>query len=108
MMTLMALANSMYRLPFAREPDIGLGIAIQTFFDDDEASDSQETRQIRLAEFPRVFVPYAEALEDDFRACVEFVTAINEGIQQLGSDSLPPADKEAWARAQKYLEARPF
>ncbi|EFY87968.1 XPG I-region protein [Metarhizium acridum CQMa 102] len=96
------------RLPFLQEPDIGLGIAVRTFFDEDDASHSKEKRNERLEEFPKTFVPFAEALTDDFRICVDFFNALNQGMQTLGSDELPAADKTAWSNAQAYLDARPF
>lgn len=96
------------RLPFAREPDIGLGIAIRTFFDEDVSTDSKEVRAARLEEFPNTFVPYAEALTADFRICAGFVDAINKGVQTLDNEELPAADKTAWSKAQEYLDARPF
>lgn len=89
------------------EPDIGLGIAVRTFFDDDEASEDKETRAKRLQEFPKTFVPFAESLTEDFRIACDFVDAINKGVQVL-AEALPAADKEAWAKAQAYLDARPF
>lgn len=91
-----------------QEPDIGLGIAVRTFFDEDDASHSKEKRNERLEEFPKTFVPFAEALTDDFRICVDFVNALNQGMQILGPDELPAADKAAWTKAQAYLDARPF
>ncbi|OAQ99497.1 hypothetical protein LLEC1_03728 [Akanthomyces lecanii] len=96
------------KLPFLQEPDIGLGIAVRTFFDDDEVGDSKETRADRLDKFPKTFVPYAEALTEDVRLVVDFVNAINQGVQTLDSKELPAEDKAAWAKAQAYLEARPF
>ncbi|RDA87671.1 hypothetical protein CP532_3777 [Ophiocordyceps camponoti-leonardi (nom. inval.)] len=96
------------RLPFLREPDIGLGVAIRTFFDDDDVNDSEEKRAFNLSEFPKTFVPFAEALADDFRLCVKFVRALNAGIQLVEGKDLSAADKDAWARAKAYLDARPF
>ncbi|KAG6029643.1 hypothetical protein E4U41_000296 [Claviceps citrina] len=96
------------RLPFLQEPDIGLGIAIRTFFDEDEVSDSREKRAKRLEVFPETFVPFAEELTEDFRVCVDFFSAINQGIQTLAANELPKADKMAWAKAQAYLDCRPF
>ncbi|RSM15379.1 hypothetical protein CEP52_000916 [Fusarium oligoseptatum] len=97
-----------HRLPFLSEPDIGLGIAVRTFFDDDEANEDKETRAKRLQEFPKTFVPFAESLTDDFRIACDFVDAISKGVQILDTEALPAADKEAWAKAQAYLDARPF
>lgn len=96
------------RLPFLQEPDIGLGIAVRTFFDDDEVGDSKETRADRLDKFPKTFVPYAEALTEDVRLVADFVYAINQGLQTLDNKELAVEDKAAWAKAQAYLEARPF
>ncbi|KAK5993456.1 Post-transcriptional regulator MKT1-like protein [Cladobotryum mycophilum] len=96
------------RLPFSQEPDIALGIAIQTFFDEDEPSHTKEQRGQRLESFPSAFVPFAEALKDDFQVCLEFINALYQGVQTLDSSLLPPADKAAWQRAWNYLDARPF
>ncbi|KHO01487.1 XPG I-region protein [Metarhizium album ARSEF 1941] len=96
------------RLPFLQEPDIGLGIAVRTFFDEDDMAHSKERRNERLEEFPKTFVPFAEALTDDFRICVDFISALNQGMQTLGSDELPAQDRTAWSKAQAYLDARPF
>jgi hypothetical protein len=91
-----------------REPDIGLGIAVRTFFDEDDITDNQETRAKRLEEFPDTFVPFAQALSDDFRTACDFVKALNTGLQILNDDQLSEVEKGAWANAQKYLDARPF
>ncbi|RBQ66389.1 hypothetical protein FVER14953_08170 [Fusarium verticillioides] len=96
------------RLPFHQEPDIGLGIAVRTFFDDDEAGGDQEARLQRLEEFPKTFVPYAESLTKDFRVVRDFIDALVKGVKMLGTDELRAEDKDAWAKAQAYLEARPF
>lgn len=106
-LTTYALAN-MTRLPFLQEPDIGLGIALRTFYDDDDVADSKETRASRLADFPRIYVPFALNLVDDFRACTDLVSALNQGVQTLDSKEVSVEDKAAWARAQAYLDARPF
>ncbi|KPM44014.1 hypothetical protein AK830_g2566 [Neonectria ditissima] len=96
------------RLPFLSEPDIGLGIAVRTFFDEDEVTDDKETRATRLQEFPKTFVPFAEALTEDFRTACNFVAAINNGVQECLKTDLSSTDLVAWAKAQEYLDARPF
>lgn len=98
----------MRRLPFLQEPDIGLGIAVSTFFDEDEATDGRDARNSRLKEFPKTFVPYAEALTDDFQTAVDFVRALNQGVQTLDKEQLSESDKTSWKKAQAYLDARPF
>lgn len=85
-----------------------MGIAIRTFFDEDEPSDGKEARAGRLEEFPKTFVPYAEALADDFRVCCDLVSAINQGVQTVDTTLLSAAEKSSWAKAQDYLSARPF
>lgn len=96
------------RLPFLSEPDIGLGIAVRTFFDEDEPSHTKEERAQRLSDFPSVYLPYAEDVRGDILTCCNFVDALNKGVQTLDSRELPAADKANWAKAQAYLEARPF
>ncbi|KAF7554040.1 hypothetical protein G7046_g6917 [Stylonectria norvegica] len=95
------------RLPFLHEPDITLGIAVRTFYDEDDPNHSKEERANRLAVFPKVYAPYAEALEEDFRVVGDFVEALNKGVEGL-VDELPAADRAAWAQAKKYLGDRPF
>lgn len=96
------------RLPFLTEPDIALGIAVRTFFDEDDMSHTKEQRAARLEGFPTYYVPYAEDVAGDIRNCCHFVDALNKGVQTLDSKELPAADKTAFAKAHAYLEARPF
>lgn len=42
------------------------------------------------------------------RLVVDFVNAVNQGLQTVDSKELAAEDKKAWANAQAYLEARPF
>lgn len=81
---------------------------MRTFFDDDEAGDDKEARAKRLQDFPKTFVPFAEALSDDFEVVWDFVDAINKGVQVLGSEDLSAVDKAAWVKASEYMSARPF
>lgn len=101
-------ANFGRSLPFSKEPDIALGIAVRTFFDDDDVADTKEARATRLEEFPKTYVPFAEALAEDFRISIDFFGALNKGVQILDDKTMPSADKAAWTNAQAYLDARPF
>jgi len=93
-------------LPFSDEPDISLGIAVRTFFDDDEgAKPSKEQRLASIEEFVPVYAPFAQDLAEDFRTVAAFIGAINTGIQSLEEIKV---DKTAWSRAQAYMDARPL
>ncbi|KAL6807375.1 temperature dependent protein affecting M2 dsRNA replication domain-containing protein [Trichoderma sp. SZMC 28013] len=96
------------KLPFWQEPDIGLGIAALTFFDDEEAGDDKEARAARLEAFQQTFIPLAEAFPEDLRIAIDFVSALNQGVQTLNDPSLPANEKSAWTTAQDYINARPF
>jgi hypothetical protein len=96
------------RLPFSEEPDVGLGIAFRTFFDEDNVTDSQEARAARLQAYPQIYVPHAEALTDDFRICTYLVDALSKGLQIPGDDEFSPSSKADWLAASAYCEARPF
>jgi hypothetical protein len=87
---------------------VGLGIAVRTFFDEDEVKDDKATRAARLEKFPETFVPFAESLGEDFRTSVDFVKALNQGVQTLDVKEISAADKAQWEKAEKYLDARPF
>ncbi|KAL5093034.1 hypothetical protein Trisim1_011830 [Trichoderma cf. simile WF8] len=96
------------KLPFWQEPDIGLGIAALTFFDDEEAGSDKEARAARLETFQQTFIPLAEAFPEDLRTAIDFVSALNQGVQTLNDASLPANEKSAWSKAQDYINARPF
>lgn len=96
------------KIPFLQEPDIGMGIAAWTFYDEDDAGQTKAERAKRLAEFPTTFLPHAEALAEDMQICVDFFGSVNQGLQTLDNNEFPAESKAAWTAAQKYLDARPF
>ncbi|UKZ70548.1 uncharacterized protein TrAtP1_011528 [Trichoderma atroviride] len=96
------------KLPFSQEPDIALGIATFTFFEEDEPSNSKEERGLRLDSFSTPFVPHSEAFPEDLRIALDFVRALNQGVKTLDAASLPPNEKSVWTKAQDYITARPF
>ena len=81
---------------------------MRTFFDEDETTDDEEARAKRLESFPSVFVPYSENFAEDLRLACDFFDSLNKGVQVLTDEEIPEADRVAWAKAQKYLNARPF
>lgn len=94
-------------LPFLTDPDIALGIAVKTFLDDDNVSDSKEQRADRMAQFPQTYVPFATHFVEDMRTCYGFVNALYQGVSTLDKE-VSGADKHAWGNAADYLAARPF
>jgi hypothetical protein len=53
-------------------------------------------------------VPESEAFPEDFVIALDFVRALNQGVQTLDAASLPPNEKSAWTKAHDYIAARPF
>ena len=85
-----------------------MGIAIQTFYDDDDVNQSKEARAARLQEFPKNWVPFAETIVEDFQAAGSFVRALSQGVQTLDHAEMPAAEKAFWKSAERYLDNRPF
>lgn len=71
-------------------------------------SNDEEERKARLAAFPKTFVPHSEAFTEDLQIALDFVTALNQGVQTLDAASLPPNEKLVWTKAQDYIKARPI
>ena len=91
-----------------REPNIALGIALQTFYDEDEITKPKEERLARLEAFPKSWIPFAETIVEDFRMAGSFVKAIAQGLKTLKPEQLSDADKQIWLKAEEYIDARPF
>jgi hypothetical protein len=100
-------ANDLSRLPFLSDLDVGLGIAVRTFFDEDSPTFSKEERAQRLSEFPSVYMPYTTGLVKDMRLCWGFVDALCSGVSYL-ADEIPEAHRDAWAAVARYIKDRPF
>lgn len=80
---------------------------MSTFFDGESVKETKEARTTRLRDFPKTFVPFAEAFTEDLQTVVDFVRALSQGVETLGKE-LPEADKAAWKKAREYVDARPF
>lgn len=101
------MANNYCSLPFLNDPDIALGIAVKTFLDDDNVSDSREHRAARAESFPQTYVPFATDFTEDLRKSYGFVNALCTGVSTLDKE-IPATDKREWEAAAEYLAARPF
>ena len=102
-----AYLTECHSLPFLSDPDIALGIAVKTFLDDDNVSDTREQRAARVESFPQTYVPFATNFTEDMRMCYGFVNAVCQGVSTLDKE-ISPADKRVWEAASEYLAARPF
>lgn len=91
-----------------QEPHIGLGIAALTFFDEDDGSGDRAARAARLEAYSSQNMSDAKALPENLRIAIDFVSALNLGVQTLDEASFPPNEKSAWTIAQDYINARPF
>ncbi|KAK4168046.1 protein MKT1 [Cladorrhinum sp. PSN259] len=89
-------------LPFIFDPDVALGIAVKTFYDDVVANDSELAS--KKEKFPSTFVPYATHFAEDLDIACKFFHALHVGVQ--ASSDVSAADKAVWAKASKYLEVR--
>lgn len=94
------------RLPFLTDPDVALGIAVKTYFDDISPSDTAEQKALKKAEFPGKYLPYALHFSEDLDICCALFDAVYAGVKTLGPKEVPAVDRAGWDRAAKYLESR--
>lgn len=93
------------RLPFLYDPDVALGIAVKTYFDDILPNDPQKAQKKQA--FPGSYVPYALAFAEDLDIACDFFEALYAGVKALDPKGMiSAADRMAWDRAAKYLESR--
>ncbi|KAJ4302209.1 hypothetical protein N0V88_002345 [Collariella sp. IMI 366227] len=93
-----------HALPFLHDPDVALGIAVKTYFDDLLPNDPQKAQ--KLEAFPGVYVPYAVAFAEDLEVACDFFEALYAGVKTLDAKEVPAVDRIAWDKAAKYLEVR--
>ena len=82
-----------------------MGIAVKTYLDDANPTDTPEVRERKISEFPPKFLPYATNFAEDLDTCFRFFDALAQGVQMLESE-LPAADKAVWTKASEYLDQR--
>lgn len=88
------------------DPDVALGIAVKTYFDDITPSDTAEQKATKKQQFPGIYLPYALSFSEDLDICCAFFDALYAGIKTLGTNEIPAVDRAAWDAAAKYLESR--
>ncbi len=100
------MAHELYSsLPFLRNPDIAMGIAVKTLLDDVPANETAEARATRKREFPLSYVPFATHFVQDLDISYAFFQALSAGIQSLDKE-MTASEKAVWETASQYLELR--
>lgn len=92
------------RLPFLKDNDVGLGIAVKTLLDDFLPTDTEEQKQVKRAEFPGKFVPFATDFYKDLKVAFAFFDALYAGVQKLDVEYVSVNDRKVWDRAAEYLK----
>ncbi|KAK3956490.1 temperature dependent protein affecting M2 dsRNA replication-domain-containing protein [Pseudoneurospora amorphoporcata] len=95
-----------HQLPFLFNPDVALGIAVKTYFDETINWNSEKEKAERLATFPDAFVPYSMAFSEDLEIACEFFEAVYAGLQTLDGQGISANDLKAWSKANEYLSPR--
>ncbi|KAK3308108.1 nuclease-like protein [Chaetomium strumarium] len=91
-------------LPFLYDPDVALGIAVKTYFDDLLPNDPDKENKLRV--FPGIYVPYAVNFAEDLDVACNFFEALYAGVKTLDSKEIPVVDRVTWDKAAKYLASR--
>lgn len=93
-------------LPFLRDPDVALSIAVKTLLDELPVDEAAEERAARIEAFPAKFVPFATHFVEDLSICYALFDAILAGVRSLDDKLVSAADKKVWEQTSKYLQAR--
>jgi hypothetical protein len=91
-------------LPFSRDINIGLGIAVKTYLDDHIKLPDQSPEAAKKS-YADQFLPHHVNISEDFDVAFSFFDALHEGIKTLGSE-VSEKDKMAWNSAKEYLAKR--
>ena len=93
-------------LPFGKDVDVGLGIAVRTYLDDyAQIGASQEDQKIVKAQYVTQQLPDSVDFAGDLDVAFNFFEAIYSGIKTFGSE-IPKEDLAVWVGASKYLTER--
>ncbi|KAK1829641.1 protein MKT1 [Podospora conica] len=95
-----------HQLPFLSDPDVALGIAVKTYFDEIGPNASAETKADKKANFPLLFMPHVLAFEEDLEIACNFFDAIYAGVKLLDSSAMVPSKRQQWDKAAEYLALR--
>lgn len=92
------------RLPFWKDIDCALGIAVKTYLDDYTAPDqSEEYKKGKKRDYASTLIPHNINFAEDLDTAFDLFDAVFAGVQTL-KDEIP--DKSSWERANSYLTLR--
>ncbi|KAB5575821.1 nuclease-like protein [Coniochaeta sp. 2T2.1] len=97
-----------HRLPFVDDPDVALGIAVKTYFDDVNNKPGQtkaEKDQLK-AGFANVYLPMSDDFQGDLEIACAFFDALYAGVQTLDAEEMPRQKRAEWDAAAAFLAAR--
>jgi hypothetical protein len=90
-------------LPFGKDVDIGLGIAVKTYLDDyARAGTTKEEKKTAKESYVTQQLPKSVDFAGDLEIAFNFFDAIHRGVKTLGSE-IPANDLAIWEGAGKYL-----
>jgi len=93
-------------LPFSKDIDTSLGIAVKTYLDDFfKAEWTPEEREANKAEYIKKYLPHSVNFSEDLDVAFKFFDAVYEGVSTLGKE-INEADKKVWDNAHAYLAKR--
>ncbi|KAJ5050472.1 uncharacterized protein L3040_002354 [Drepanopeziza brunnea f. sp. 'multigermtubi'] len=93
-------------LPFSKDIDTSLGIAVKTYLDDFFKLEwTPQERQDNKLEYIRKYLPHSVNFAEDLEVAFTLFDAVYEGVSALG-DEINEADRKVWDSAHAYLAKR--
>ncbi|CZS94465.1 hypothetical protein WAI453_008066 [Rhynchosporium graminicola] len=93
-------------LPFSKDIDTSLGIAVKTYLDDFlKAEWTADQREANKADYVKKYLPHSVNFAEDLDVAFRFFDAVYEGVSTLGKE-ISEADKKVWDNAHAYLVKR--
>ncbi len=93
-------------LPFGKDVDIGLGIAVKTYLDNyAHPGSSSDEKYVAQASYVREQLPHSVDFPGDLEITFNFFNALYGGVNTLEGE-IPEGDLAVWTGAHKYLADR--
>lgn len=92
------------RLPFWKDIDCALGIAVKTYLDDFASPNlSEEKKDEKKKEYAATLIPHNVDFASDLDLAFGLFDSVFAGVQTL-EDEIP--EKSSWEKANQYLAVR--